>query len=527
MISAEKNCWTTPCYVRRKDGVGRREAMKLGRLPVIAQSVFAVLIGIVPASAQEKTSWLSNPFEVASGIDSVPMQGGGFNIEAVTFVTPPRLSTAGGSARSHWEVGYQPEFEFRFGNGTRNTWNHSADGAFGHLFSRHTKVNFGDSFVTSSDPARTFTDNIFVMPQGNFLENAGAMTLTHESSTRTTLNIRFDSTFTKMSSEAATDAAILNENGIAGTAGISQRFGRHHKLAFSYSLLQFRTIRFENVASVAQLAATIPIVQAGIARYAQALSVSVSRSSSGPIGLGSVGNEPRATPAPDPSLASLSDASNPLLSVVTPVSTATTACAPESNVCSSTASLQFLDRPFHVVGTNYTYSNNSGFLIEVSGGAMRDRELSYLLGVQVQQSFERVWFGGQYQRFLSFFEVQPFQETPLAAYISVSDGMRPNSVFSDLTGRVGGRINRKTQLETSFSLSSGTANFVVYDLKSAIARARVSYELSDRLSLFADAESFYENIRDVGSTRFSRQRYVGGILVRFSQAAVPVRKTGN
>jgi hypothetical protein len=145
----------------------------------------------------------------------------------------------------------------------------------------------------------------------------------------------------------------------------------------------------------------------------------------------------------------------------------------------------------------------------------------------VQQSFDRVWFGGEYQRFLSFFELQPFQETPLAASISVPDGMKPNSVFSDLTGRVGGKINRKTQLETSFSLSNGTANFVVYELKSAIARARVTYAYTDRVSLFADVESFYENIRDLATTRFSRQRFVGGVLVRLSKAAVPVRKTGN
>jgi hypothetical protein len=505
--------------------------MKLGISPMLVRSLFAVLIGVASASAQERTSWLSNPFEVSSGIDSVPMRGGGYSIEPVTFVTPPRLSLTGGSARSQWGVGYQAEFEFRFGNGTRNTWNHSADAAFGHLFSRHTKVNFGDSFVTSSDPARTFTDNIFVMPQGNFLENAGAMTLTHESSTRTTLNARFDSTITKMSSAGETDAAILNENGIAGTGGISQRFGRRHKLTFSYSALQFRTIRFENIASTAQLAASIPIVQAGIARYAQTLSQSVARSASGPIGLGSVGNEPRATPAPDPSLASLSDTAAPLLGVVTPVSTAvsntTASCGPENNACSSTTSLQFLDRPYHVIGTTYTYSKNSGLFIEVSGGAMRDREMSYMLGVQVQQSFDRLWFGGQYQRFLSFFELQPFQDTPLAASISVPDGVRPNSVFSDLSGRVGGKINRKTQLEVSFSVSNGNANFVTYDLKSAIARSRISYELTDRVSLFGDVESFYENIMDLGTTRFSRQRYVGGIQMRFAHAAVPLRKAVN
>jgi hypothetical protein len=51
-----------------KDGSERSDELRISL--VIAQSVFAVLIGVVPASAQEKASWLSN-FEVASGIDSI------------------------------------------------------------------------------------------------------------------------------------------------------------------------------------------------------------------------------------------------------------------------------------------------------------------------------------------------------------------------------------------------------------------------------------------------------------------------
>ena len=360
------------------------------------------------------------------------------------------------------------------------------------------------------------------MPQGNFLK-------CHDD-----VDPRADSHHTECSfrqhdheNEQTQRTGNFNENGIAGTAGISRALVGVIGSLFPTEL-QFRTIRFENIASVAQLAASTPIVQAGIARYARA--VSVARSSPGPIGLGSVGNEPRATPAPDPSSALLSDATSPLLSVVTPVSTAvstaTTSCGLVSNACSSAASLQFLDRPYHVAGTTYSYSKNSGLFIEVSGGAMRDREMSYSLGVQVQQNFDRLWFGGQYQRFLSFFELQPFQETPLAASISVPDGVRPNSVFSDLTGRVGGKINRKLQLETSFSLSNGTANLVVYDLKHDRSR-QDQLRVHGQDELLCRCGIVLRKYQGSESTRFSRQRYVGGIQVRFSPAAVQVRKTGN
>jgi hypothetical protein len=44
---------------------------------VVASSLlFAVWIGVVPAFAQEKkTAWLANPSEIASGVESLPVQG--------------------------------------------------------------------------------------------------------------------------------------------------------------------------------------------------------------------------------------------------------------------------------------------------------------------------------------------------------------------------------------------------------------------------------------------------------------------
>src|SRR5882672_6584336 len=173
--------------------------MKFRYSSTVVRSAFVILIGAVPASAQQKASWFSNPFTISSGTENIPMPGGGSSMETVTLLTPSRFSLDGASARSHWGVGYQPEFEFRFGTGRMHSWNHSADASFGHLFSRRTRVDFGHSFVKSSDPARIFTDNIFVMPQNNFRENATALTLSHESSARTTLNFRFDNTITRMS----------------------------------------------------------------------------------------------------------------------------------------------------------------------------------------------------------------------------------------------------------------------------------------------------------------------------------------
>jgi len=67
------------------------------------------------------------------------------------------------------------------------------------------ELDFGHSFVKSSDPARLLTDNIFVMPRDNFRENATALTVTHDSFLAHSLEFRFDNTFTKISSVIVRD----------------------------------------------------------------------------------------------------------------------------------------------------------------------------------------------------------------------------------------------------------------------------------------------------------------------------------
>jgi hypothetical protein len=103
-------------------------------------------------------------------------------------------------------------------------------------------------------------------------------------------------------------------------------------------------------------------------------------------------------------------------------------------------------------------------------------------------------------------------------------------VFSAFTGRVGGKLNRRTDLEMSLSVSKSTANFVAHDLQSTIGRARINYWLSNKMSLFADFESFHESGTQVEVMHFGRQLFFGGLLLRLSPAAGPahpVQTAGN
>jgi len=606
---------------------------------VLLWSIVAVLAAD-SASAEEKTTFFSNPFSISSGIENTPIQGG-YATESVTLLTPSRFSYNRASSRTHWGVGYQPEFEFRAGSG-QNTWNHSADATFGHLFSRRTKLDFGHSFVKSSDPARIFTESIFVMPRDGFLGNATAVTLSHEHAARTTLNLRFDNSITKMSAGEGVGATILNQSGMAGTVGISEQLSPRHKVTLSYSLLKFRPYRFDSALDTGQFAANIPTMKAGIALFGAALAAAVSRSSPSPAGIASVsqpsnssqtppvhsttsvsaagqnaevpaapststatsGGTARAAsvpaPAPAPAPATVVvppptvplvpsvtapsiNPTLPLVGVVTPVpaaSSSSAACAglssskqkdcekkaaeaakkaaeaaakagsatntkaatapANSTTSTSTASptaaapttasltsnsagasqnLQMFENPFHVLSATYTFAHGPGLLIELSGGAMHDRDISYLMGVQVIRRVDRLWFSGGFQRFLSYYGTTPFQGAQPTGSITLPTGQTASSVFSAWTGSVGGKLNRRTDLETSISLSNSNANFVVHDMRSTIGRARVSYWLNDKLSFFVDFETFHENRNEFEVTHFNRQRYFGGLQVRLSPPA--------
>jgi len=158
---------------------------------------------------------------------------------------------------------------------------------------------------------------------------------------------------------------------------------------------------------------------------------------------------------------------------------------------------------------------------------MRDREMSYLMGIQVERRFDRLWIAGGFQRFLSFFGTLPFQGAPPSGIVMLPNGVRARSVFSALTGRVGGKINQKTQLEMSASFSNSTANFIAQDLKSVIARARLTYWINDRVGVFADVDSFYEGGDETSAGRFSRQRYFGGLMMRLAPPRGTAQMAGN
>ncbi len=175
-----------------------------------------------------------------------------------------------------------------------------------------------------------------------------------------------------------------------------------------------------------------------------------------------------------------------------------------------------LGDPFHVLSLTYSYTRGTEFLFEITGGAMRDRNMSYIFGTQIERRFNVFWIGADFEHFLSHYGTMPASAGFPAAALSLTAGAGARSAFNAVTFRAGGNITRALEFQLSGSLSQSNANFVEHDVQARIARARLTYWLTDRLGLSATGDTFVEDRHDPDTTAFSRTRYYAGIQIHIS-----------
>jgi hypothetical protein len=164
----------------------------------------------------------------------------------------------------------------------------------------------------------------------------------------------------------------------------------------------------------------------------------------------------------------------------------------------------------------YTYTQGSAVLFQVSGGAMRDRNMAYIMGTEVERRFDRIWIGAGVQHFISYYGAMPTQGSVTANLLPLAPGTKPRSLFTAATLRVGGFVSRRTELELSGSVSQSTANFVQHDVQALIGRVRMTYWVTDRLGLTGTADSFGEDRHDASTPKFVRNRYFAGMQFHVS-----------
>jgi hypothetical protein len=91
------------------------------------------------------------------------------------------------------------------------------------------------------------------------------------------------------------------------------------------------------------------------------------------------------------------------------------------------------------------------------------------------------------------------------------------SSFSVFSFRVDGQLSPITELRAGVTYSRGAATFLQNATSFTALGARVDHWMSERVGIFATAESFHSQFAGVlSSTASGRQRFLGGIEVLLS-----------
>jgi hypothetical protein len=480
-----------------------------------------LLIASEPGRAQGKTSLFSGPVTISTGYENVIGPGGGTVAERSLLVTPIRPMLVKNTPRSNFRLSYTPEFEY-LKNGTRELtfWNHAAELAYTHAFGRRTTFDLGHSFVRSSDPARLFADNLFVLPRNNFRENATAVTVRHDFTRYTTLGLRFDNTITRISGPERVSGTYLDEYGVVGTVALTRHLSEHQRVTGSYSMLKFSPYRFLTETDASGFLATVPTVRAGVSRFALTLALQASESATAPTGMmggTAIGNP--LSPGSPTGEGSISGG------IVAPPPSAGAVEEEPAPGSSPNTQAKFMGDPFHTVALTYGLER-AGLVFEATGGVIADRDASYIFGTQIEKRLSRFWVAVGAHHYLSYYGPTPVAGFPTgASTVPLAAGTRARSTFTAGMFTIGVKPARRTELELSAVASESKANFVVHHTRSLIGRARVSHWFTDRIGIFAMADSFSEDRNEIGSRDFDRQRYFGGLQFRLSQPPRPTRPT--
>jgi hypothetical protein len=167
------------------------------------------------------------------------------------------------------------------------------------------------------------------------------------------------------------------------------------------------------------------------------------------------------------------------------------------------------------LNAGYLYTVNPGLLLRATGGVVRGPEFAYTAGGAVEKQLGDLWLMAGFQRYLSFVGgFAPGVGTANGA-IPFADGLLPNSVFEAASLRVRGNLTKRVGLD--FNGQMGRASVVGRGVRSLIGQARVDYKLNDRLTVFARAEYYGQNVSEFSSFPLSRSRYFGGLEIVLSR----------
>jgi hypothetical protein len=157
--------------------------------------------------------------------------------DAIWNLNSPTLSFVKGTARSSFVSSYMGEFELFAKHRELNAWNHAAGVRYTRELSRRVKLEIGDAFESTRDPARWLSGGHFIMPRSIFRENDAYVNLDFRISPVTSLGLRFDSTYA-VAKPIETGLNLFENRTFSQSASLSRLLTRRNKINFTYGYLR-------------------------------------------------------------------------------------------------------------------------------------------------------------------------------------------------------------------------------------------------------------------------------------------------
>jgi hypothetical protein len=165
----------------------------------------------------------------------------------------------------------------------------------------------------------------------------------------------------------------------------------------------------------------------------------------------------------------------------------------------------------------YAYQIQPTLLIRLTAGGVEGSESAFNGSAAVEKQWGGMWLAAGYQRYLGFFGTLAPVGGPSAGLIPFANGITPSSVYQVFSLRAAGQLRRRVGLEAIGQKALNGVNAQGTGVRSLIGHIRVSYKLTDRFVLFAQAEHYGQNINEFSDQGLSRNRSFGGIEIVLSR----------
>ncbi len=178
-----------------------------------------------------------------------------------------------------------------------------------------------------------------------------------------------------------------------------------------------------------------------------------------------------------------------------------------------------------IVNGVYTWNVGEGFAIRAAGGFVGGPQNAVTGGVTAEKTFGKLWTAVGYQRYVGFFGGLNPVIGPQSSAEQFAGGVSPNSVYQVFSFRAKGQLWKKFWLEAGGQKATTSATDITPGIHSLIGNARLDYRLTERVSLFARADYYGQDVNRFIDSPVSERRFYLGLDVNVAHYYRPPANT--